>query len=64
MEIFWGTAALITAAFVGFFISKTSFSESGIMLILPFVCAILWGLRRAVRKKEEKFNAQQKGKDS
>ena len=55
MEVFWLTAAVVSAGFVGYIIYARGWSDDlWVFCIMPVVAVMLWLMRRGFRKKMER----------
>lgn len=54
MEYFWLVVGLVSSVFVGYTFYHTGWRENSILLILPVMSLMMFGIRRAYRKQQEK----------
>jgi len=63
METFWLVIAICAALFGAYMVGQVGVEEGIMYIIMPFVAAMLWMLRRSFRKKLEK-RGQEENQDS
>ncbi len=61
IEYFWLVVGILTLGFAIFIFTEYGFTEDNyFVLVMPFMSLVLFGLRRAVRKRFEKNDEQSK----